>query len=160
MRIPRFSVFLAALALPLAFAACHDDNVTATNQSLARLTVDAPNTATSGTSFGVQVRALNVGLAGIHNSHITVTLPVPLTVVSVSAPSGTTATFSNGAAGGRVEWDFGTLDSNSEAKLDITVIGVLAPTDPSKRLTVVATMTADGIKPGDAVAQDDVTLMP
>ena len=158
----RLLAVVLALATLCLFVACHDDNsdVTGANQSLVRLTVDAPDTANSGSSFGVQVRALNIGVAGIHNSHISVTIPAPLVVLSVSAPSGTTATFSNGASGGRVDWDFGTLDSNSQVKLDITVLGTLAPTDSSKLLTIVATMTAQGINPGDAVAQDTVTLMP
>ena len=163
MRRLWFSVFVifAALALSIAMAACHDDNsdVTAANQSLVRLSVDTPGTAKSGSSFGVQVRALNVGLAGIHNSHVSVTIPAPLMVLSVTAPSGTNATFSNGPSGANVEWDFGTLDSNSESKLDITVMGVLAPTESTKKLTIVAQMTAQGISPGNAVAQSDVTLI-
>jgi hypothetical protein len=52
-----------------------------------------------------------------------------------------------------------TLDSNSQEKLDITTMGLLGPTDGSKRLTVVASMTAQGIMSGDVVAQDDVTLI-
>ena len=161
MRCPRFLVFVFCAALAVSFAACHDDNsdVTAANQSLVRLSVDTPGTAKSGSSFGVQVRALNVGLAGIHNSHVSVTIPAPLTVLSVTAPSGTNATFSNGPSGANVEWDFGTLDSNSESKLDITVMGVLAPTESTKKLTIVAQMTAQGISPGNAVAQSDVTLI-
>src|SRR5438105_4196587 len=120
MRSPRFSVFVFCAALALS-TACRDDNsdVTSANQSLVRLSIDAPSTAKAGSSFGIQVRALNVGLAGIHNSHVSVTIPAPLTVLSVSAPSGTNATFNNGTSGASVEWDFGTLDSNSESKLDI-----------------------------------------
>jgi hypothetical protein len=38
-------------------------------------------------------------------------------------------------------------------------MGLLAPTDGAKRLTVVASMTAQGINSGDVVAQDDVTLI-
>jgi len=157
----RFRYLSLAAALPLFLVACHDDNsdVTGANKSLVRLSVDAPDTAKSGNPFGIQIRALNIGIAGVHNCHIGVTIPSPLAVVSVSAPSGTSATFSNGAAGGRVEWDFGTLDSNSESKLDITVMGTLGPTDAAKKLTVVAQMTAQGINPGEAVAQDDVTLI-
>ena len=143
----------------LAVGACSDNSDTTTgNLSVVRLTVDAPDLATSGTNFGVQVRALNVGVAGIHDGHVAVTLPSPLTVVSVQAPPGTSATFSNGASGGMVDWSLGTLDSNSQSKLDITTMGLLSPGQATKKLTVVATMTADGVKPGDAVAQDDVTL--
>jgi len=140
---------------------CHDDSDTTTgNLSVVRLTVDAPETAKSGTNFGVQVRALNVGLAGVHSGHVTVTLPSPLTVISVQAPSDSSAAFFNGALGGTVEWNLGTLDSNSESKLEITTMGLLSPSEATKKLTVLATMTADGVKPGDAVAQDDVTLTP
>jgi hypothetical protein len=140
--------------------ACHDNSDTTTgNLSVVRLTVDAPDTAKSGTNFGVEVRALNIGVAGIHSGHVTVTLPSPLTVISVQAPSDTSATFSNGASGGTVDWSLGTLDSNSQSKLEITTMGLLGPTEATKRLTVLATMTAQGINPGDAVAQDDVTLI-
>jgi hypothetical protein len=38
-------------------------------------------------------------------------------------------------------------------------MGVLLPTEGTKRLTVVASMTAQGIMSGDVVAQDDVTLI-
>ena len=141
-------------------AACHDNSDTTTgNLSVVRLTVDAPDTAKSGSNFGVEVRALNIGVAGIHDGHVTVTLPAPLTVVSASGDSGTSASFANGASGGTVDWNLGTLDSNSQSKLEITTMGVLGPTEATKKLTVVATMTAQGIKPGDAVAQDDVTLI-
>ena len=157
----RFRILcLAAGLLGLVGAAgCSDNSDTTTaNLSVVRLTVDAPDTAKSGASFGVQVRALNAGVAGVHDGHVLVTLPSPLTVISVEAPSGTSATFSNGAVVASVNWNLGTLDSNSQSKLDITTMGLLSPSEATKKLTVVATMTADGLKPGDAVAQDDVTL--
>jgi hypothetical protein len=148
------------VAAVLSAAACGDNkDITAAGQSLVQVTVDAPDTAKSGSSFGVQVRALNVGVAGIHEGHMTVTLPSPLTVISVSASAGTSATFTNGIAGGTVQWMMNTLDSNTQAKVDITTMGLLGPTDGSKRLTVVASMTAQGIMSGDLVAQHDVTLI-
>jgi len=157
LRIPCLAIGLAAL---VGVGACHDNSDTTTgNLSVVRLTVDAPDTAKSGTNFGVEVRALNIGVAGIHNGHVKVTLPSPLTVISVQAPSDTSATFSNGASGGTVDWNLGTLDSNSQSKLEITTMGLLGPTEATKRLTVLATMTAQGINAGDAVAQDDVTLV-
>lgn len=156
----RISRFALAIALGILAAACRDNSdVTAANKSLVQLTVDAPDTAKSGVNFGVQVRALNVGIANIQNGKVTVTLPLPLVVISVQGSSGTTATFLNGITGGRVDWDLGTLDSNSQSKLDITTMGVLGATEATKKLTVVATMTGQGINPGDAVAQDDVTLV-
>jgi hypothetical protein len=153
---------LAASLLGLVGAiGCNDNSDTTTgNLSIVRLTVDAPDTAKSGTNFGVEVRALNVGVAGIHDGHLTVTLPSPLTVISVQAPSDTSATFSNGGLGGTVDWNLGTLDSNNQSKLEITTMGLLSPSEATKKLTVVATMTAKGISPGDSVAQDDVTLTP
>ena len=128
-------------------------------QSLVRLSVDAPDTAKSGSTFGVQARAMNVGVAGIHEGRVTITLPSPLTVLAVDASAGTTATFASGAAGGSVQWNLGTLDSNSQSKIDITTMGVLGATEATKRLTVVASMTAQGINSGDVVAQHDVTLV-
>ena len=157
---PRVLWFVLGFASLLGIAACHDNaDVTSANLSLVRLMVDVPDIVKSGENFGAQVRAMNVGLAGVHEGHVTVTLPAPLTILSVAAPSGSSATFTNGISGGTVTWDLGTLDSNSQEKLDITTKGVLAPTESTKKLTVVATMVADGIKPGDAGAQDDVTLV-
>jgi hypothetical protein len=153
-------VMTLLLAATLSAASCGDNtNVTAANQSLVRVSVDAPDTAKSGSSFDVQVRALNVGVANIHDGHVTITLPSPLTVIAADASAGTTTTFTNGIAGGTVQWDLRTLDSNSQSKIDITTMGVLGATEGTKRLTVVASMTAQGINPGDAIAQDDVTLL-
>jgi hypothetical protein len=158
---PRLFAIAVCAAFVIAVAGCNDDknDVTGTNLSLVQLTVDAPDTAKSGENFGVQIRALNTGLAGVHEGRITVTLPAPLTVISLSAPSGTSATFSNGASGATVDWNLGTLDSNTQNKLDITTMGTLAPTEATKKLTVVASMTAQGVNPGDLTAHDDVTLM-
>jgi hypothetical protein len=161
MKYFRILCLAAGLLGLVAGGACSDNSDTTTaNLSVLRLTVDAPDTVKSGTSFGVEVRALNVGVAGVHDGHMTVMLPSPLTVISVQAPGGTTATFTNGASGGTVDWSLGTLDSNSQAKLEITTVGLLSPSEATRRLTVVATMTAQGINAGDAVAQDDVVLTP
>ena len=151
---------VSGLASLVALPGCHDNaEVTTANLSIVRLMVDVPDIVKSGAEFGAQVRALNVGLAGVHEGHVTVVLPSPLTILAVTAPSGSSAKFSNGISGGTVTWDLGSLDSNSQEKLDITTRGVLAPTEGTKKLTVVASMIADGIKPGDAAAQDDVTLV-
>jgi hypothetical protein len=160
MKAPWALMLTLLLAATLSAASCGDNtDVTAANQSLVRVSVDAPDTAKSGSSFGVQARALNVGVAGIHDSHVTIILPSPLTVIAVAASAGTTATFTNGIAGGTVQWDLRTLDSNVQSKIDITTMGVLGVAEGTKRLTVVASMTAQGINPGDAIAQDDVTLV-
>jgi hypothetical protein len=160
MKVP-WSLLLAVLsAATLSAVSCGDNtDVTAANQSLVRVSVDAPDTAKSGTSFGIQARALNVGVAGVHDGRMTITLPSPLTVVSIDASAGTSATFTNGVAGATVQWTLGTLDSNSQARIDITAMGVLGATEGTKKLTVVASMTAQGINSGDAVAQHDVTLV-
>jgi hypothetical protein len=160
MKVPRALVLTLLLAATLSAASCGDNkDVTAANQSLVRVSVDAPDTAKSGSSFGVQVRALNVGVAGIQDGRVTITLPSPLTVIAVDASAGTSATFTNGIAGGTVQWDLRTLDSNSQSRIDITTMGVLEATEGTKRLTVLASMTAQGINPGDAIAQDDVVLI-
>jgi hypothetical protein len=161
MKNSRILCLAAGLLGLVAVGACSDNSdTTTTNLSVVRVSVDAPDTAKSGVIFGVQARALNAGVAGVHDGHMTVTLPSPLAVISVQAPSGTSATFSNGVSGGTVDWNLGTLDSNSQSTLDITTMGLLSPSEATRKLTVVATMTADGVKPGDAVAQDDVTLTP
>lgn len=160
MKAPRALVLTLLLAATLSAASCGDNtDVTGANQSLVRVSVDAPDTAKSGSSFGVQVRALNVGVAGIQDGRVTITLPSPLTVIAVDASAGTSATFTNGIAGGTVQWDLRTLDSNSQSRIDITTMGVLEATEGTKRLTVLASMTAQGINPGDAIAQDDVVLI-
>jgi hypothetical protein len=159
MKVLRILCLAAGLSGFVGIGACHDNSDTTTgNLSVVRLTVDAPDTVKSGTSFGVEVRALNVGVAGVHDGHVTATLPFPLTVISVEPPPGSTATFANGASGATVDWSLGTLDSNSQVKLEITTMGLLSPSEATRKLTIVATMTALGINPGDAVAQDDVVL--
>jgi hypothetical protein len=160
MAKPRLLPLMLCLAFVVGTAGCNEDNgVTSANLSLVRLSVDAPSTIQSGATFGVQVRALNVGLAGVHEGHVTVRLPAPLTVLALNASSGTSATFSNAISGATVEWNLASLDSNSQSKLDITTMGVLTGNEGTKKLTVVASMTANGIKPGDATAQGEVTLV-
>lgn len=156
---------LLRLALPislaLGFVACDDDDdVTGAGQSLARVSMDTPDSASSGNEFEIQVTAENIGISGIRNGRVDVTLPLPLLVVSLGTSAGTNATFSNGLTGGRVSWDLGTLDSNSQSRLTIRAVGVLAPGQGSTRVTVEASMTGQGISPGEAVARDDITINP
>ena len=159
-KVPWALVVTLLAGATLSAVSCGDNtDVTAANQSLVQVLVDAPSTAKSGTSFRVQARATNVGVAGIHEGRMTITLPFPLTVVSVDAGGETTATFTNGMAGATVQWNLGTIHSNSSVRLDITTMGVLGASEATKRLTVVGSMTSQGINPGDAVAQDDVTLI-
>jgi hypothetical protein len=84
-----------------------------------------------------------------------VTLPAPLTVVSVTSDDPqTSATFS----GGTVTWTIGSLDSNTQSGLTVTTMGTTS--SQMTGLTVTAQMTGSGINPGDAVATDTVTLNP
>jgi hypothetical protein len=121
---------------------------------LASITVTAPATAKSGQSFTIDVNATKVGVQGVHNGMVTVTIPAPLTVTAVDPSAGTTATFTSGS----VSWNLGTLDSNSNSTLHITVVGTLPSGSTGQMLTVQASLMADGIRAGDAVAQDTVQL--
>ena len=156
---------LLRLALPVAlvlgFVGCDDDDdVTGSGQSLARVSVDAPDSARSGDEFDVQITTENVGFSSIRDGRVDITLPLPLLVIGVSPSAGTNATFSNGLTGGRVTWDLGTLDSNSQSRLTIRGVGILPTGQASTRLTIEASMSAQGISPGEAVARDDMTINP
>jgi hypothetical protein len=151
------SLAAAALAaLALSGSACRDDTTTAPG-AVANVTFDSPDTAHSGQSVQVDVQAVNAGINGIHNGRMDVTLPSPLQVDSVSASDGS-ATFSNGS-GATVTWMMGTLDSNSQSRLHIHVTGTL-PGSLAMSLTMRASMTADGIRAGDAVAEKTLVLVP
>jgi hypothetical protein len=159
MRFPRILRLVApALAIALV-AGCSDSNdVTGSGGALARLAVDAPANAVSGQAFDVEVDALNIGVEGIHNGIVTITLAAPLFVNSVSPSPGTTATFTNTASGAAVTWTLNTLDSNTQSDLRINATGTLPAAEAARTVRVEASMTADGINPGDAVAFDDVQL--
>ena len=149
------------LGLALGFVGCDDDDdVTGSGQSLARVSVDAPDSSQSGVEFEVRINTENLGFSGIDDGLVDITLPLPLVVVGVNPSPGTNATFSNGLTGGRVTWDLGTLDSNNQSVLKIRGVGTLLAGQGSMRLTVEASMTGEGISPGDAVARDDMTLHP
>jgi hypothetical protein len=158
MRLP---LSCLAICLGLGLVACKNNDVTGTGGALASLTVDAPDSAHSGVSFDIAVRALAIGVTNVHNGHVDVTLPAPLTVSAVDASAGTTASFTNSTGGGaQVSWNLGTLDSNTQSTLHITAAGTLAAGSAPQTLTVRATLTADGIRPGEAVADDNVQLIP
>ena len=106
------------------------------------------------------MNASNVGVQGIHNGSVTVSLPAPLRVHSVEPSPGTQATFSNGGVGATVTWTLNTLDSNTQSTLRINTTGTLLPGQPAQTLRIQGSMTADGIQAGDAMAFDDVQLMP
>jgi hypothetical protein len=151
----RIGVSVLAIAALSFVAACHNDDVTGANGALGRVSVDAPDNATSGQNFDVHVTAQDIGVQNIQNTLVTVTLPAPLTVVSVTSDDPqTSATFS----GGTVTWTIGSLDSNTQSGLTVTTMGTTS--SQMTGLTVTAQMTGSGINPGDAVATDTVTLNP
>ncbi len=161
MKSIRSLSFVIPLALMAAIPACNDSSdVTGTGGALARLQVDAPDSAVSGQAFNVDVRAMNVGVQGIHNGVVQITLPAPLFVSAPVASLGTAATFDNGVSGSSVTWTLNTLDSNTQSTLRIETVGTLPAGSASKTVTVLASMTADGISAGDAVAQKNVALTP
>jgi hypothetical protein len=157
LRTVSFAALATTLLLALAASACRDDTTTAPG-AVANVTFDAPATVQSGQSFVVDVQAASVGINNVHNGRVDVTLPAPLNVDSVEASSGTSATFTNGA-GATVTWMLGTLDSNSQSRLHIHVTGTL-PNPTAMSLTLRASLTADGVHPGDAVAEKTLMLMP
>lgn len=153
------------LALPvvlvLGLVACDDDDdVTSSNSSLARVSVDAPDSAKTGDEFEVQITAENIGVSNIRNGHVDINFPTPLTVVGVGTSAGTNATFTNGLSGGRASWDVGTLDSNSQSRLIVRTVGVLLPGQGATRVTIEASLTGQAIDAGDAVAREEMTISP
>jgi hypothetical protein len=159
-RFLRIRYVLGAALLAGAVACSDSSDVTGGNGALGRVAVSAPDSATSGIAFNADVNATNVGVQGIHNGMVTVTLPPPLTVNSVDPSPGTQATFSNAGGGATVTWTLNTLDSNTQSTLRINTTGTLLAAQPAQTLRIQASMTADGINAGDAVAFDDVQLMP
>lgn len=156
MRLPRILRFaLPAVALGALFA-CKNNGTTTGPGAIASVTATAPDSAKSGQSFTIDVNATNVGVQGVHNGHVDVAVPAPLAVTAVDPSAGTTASFS----GGTVSWNLGTLDSNSNSHLHITAVGTLMPGAPSQSVTIQASLTADGIRAGDAIAQATVVITP
>ena len=161
MKMRKLLRLVLPVALVLGFVGCDDDDdVTGSGQSLARVSVDAPDSARSGEEFDLRITAENIGISGIRDGRVDITLPLPLLVVGLSPSAGTNATFSNGLTGGRVTWDLGTLDSNSQSRLTIRAAGILPAGQGSTRVTIEASLSAQGISPGEAVARDDMTINP
>lgn len=157
MRLPRHPRFLVPMIALCAVLACkNNDTTTAPGGALASITVQAPASANSGQPFAINVTATDAGVAGVHNGLVMVSLPAPLGVIAINASAGTSASFS----GGSVSWTLGTLDSNTSSSLTITAAGTLPQGSAAQNLTIQATLTADGIAAGEAVAQDTVQLSP
>jgi hypothetical protein len=152
--VPLFRLSVVAFLL-LASAACHDETTTAPG-AIANVRIDAPDSVHSGQSFVIDVSAVNVGINNIHNGQVQVTVPAPLQVSSVEASAGTSASSSNGT----VSWTLNTLDSNSQSRLHVNTVGALLPGSAAQNVTVRAVLTADGVGPGDAVAEHTIQLTP
>jgi hypothetical protein len=153
--VSRIALSLAALAALTLGAGCHNNDVTGANGALASVTVDAPESATSGQNFDIRVTATAIGVQNVQNTVVTVTVPAPLTIVGVhSDDAQTTATFSGNTA----TWTIGTLDSNTQSVLTVTVNGTTAT--QMSGLVVTAQLRANGVNAGDAVATDTLTLNP
>ena len=155
----RFAWFGLPVLLTLGLAACHDSKTTTAPGALANVALNAPSSVSSGQGFTIDVSAVTVGVNNVHNAGVSVTLPAPFTVSAADASSGTSATFVSGS-GASVTWTLGTLDSNSQARLHIQTMGVLPAGAGAMSLSVSATLTADGIHPGDAVANATIQLTP
>jgi hypothetical protein len=152
---PRIAVSVLGFSVLAVLAGCHNDDVTGANGALGRIAIDAPDTATSGQNFDVHVTATAIGVQNVQNTVVTVSLPAPLTVVSVHTDDPqTTATSTSNS----VSWNIGSLDSNTQSGLTVTVVGTTAT--QMTGLAITAQMTATGINAGDAVATDTVTLNP
>lgn len=154
-----FRIRLLPVLLLFCSMACKETDTATAPGALASVRVNAPESVRSGESFTIDVDALAIGINNVRNGRVTVTLPAPLSVASVEASSGTAATFSNGA-GATVDWNLNTLDSNSQSRLHIHATGVLPPGSAPQTLTVRGSLTADGVRAGDAVGEDTVRLDP
>jgi hypothetical protein len=154
----RFAIAATAIAILLSAAACNNDNndVAGSRGSLAVVNVDAPSFAQSGVEFGVEITAAAVGISNVLDGHVVITFETPLAPRSVEASAGTSASIS----GNSINWDLGTLDSNTRSRLQVRTIATLAPGESSRSARIRAELTARGIGAGDAVATDFVTVTP
>jgi hypothetical protein len=153
----------AVLAAALLAAGCGGNNDQATNPtggSLAQVELGAPDgPVASGASFNVDVKARDVGFSVLHATRVHVVLPPPLVADSAEVSAGAgTAVVANGASGGTVDFDFGTIDRFSQSAGTIHAHGVIPATQNNVKLTVTAQLTSDEVQPGAAVAAVDVLL--
>ena len=146
----------AVLILLTGLVGCSDNDATTSPGAIASINVNAPDTATNGQTFNVDVLATAVGIAGVHNGFVNVTVPAPLTIMAADPDAGTTASFSPSSA----TWNLGTLDANTNSTLHVTVMGTLPTGSAGQLVTITASLTADGISAGDAVASDSVQVNP
>jgi len=156
MSFPRFLRFVVPALLLVGFGSCKNNDTTTAPGAIASITVNAPDSTRSGQGFNIDVNATAVGINNVHNGHVNVTVPAPLQVTAADPAAGTNATFTSGS----VSWNLGTLDSNSNAHLNVSVTSSLPPGSMGQLVTVTASLTADGINAGDAVATDTVQVNP
>jgi hypothetical protein len=157
----RFRIGISSILLLTALGslACNNDDVTGTGGALAQLEVDMPDRVYSGVPFDAGAAAANIGVEGVHDGVVTVTLPALLRITDVAASPGTSAIFANGVSPS-VTWTLNTLDSNTRSTLTIHAVGTLPVDMPEQILTAQASMVAHGIALGDLVATDAFVLAP
>jgi hypothetical protein len=158
-----FPHLIAAAAMALAAGiACNnsDHGTTPTGGSLAQVQLGAPNgPVTSGASFNVDVKGRNLGFSVLHATRVHVVLAPPIVVDSVDVASGEgTATFANGANGATVDYDFGTIDKNSQSSGTIHAHANLASGTNNVNATVTAELTSDEVHAGDADASVTIVI--
>jgi hypothetical protein len=159
MRAVRWFRIALVLTMVSGLPACNNDDVSGTGGVLARLEMDMPDTVRSGVPFDAGASAAALGVEGVHDGVVTITLPAPLRITDVTASPGTAATFSNvGLA--TVTWTLHTLDSNTRSTITIYATGTLPPGAGEQLLTAQAAMVADGISIGELVANDSFVLAP
>src|ERR1700752_3247990 len=111
MQKSRWIRIMLLAALPLAMfgaVGCDNDNdVTGSGGALASLNLDAPETASSGQPFDMDLTATAIGVENVRNGVVTIIVPAPLQITDVTEEAGTSATFSSGT----VTWTLNTLDS-------------------------------------------------
>lgn len=154
-RSPRILLWVLPF-LVFGLVSCSKNDTATAPGAIASLTVKAPDSATSGQSFTVGIDATAVGINNVRNVLVNVTVPAPLTVTAVGPSGGETASFTSNSA----SWNIGILDSNTNSHLGVTVVGTLPPGSPVQAMAITASMTADGINAGDAVASDSVQINP
>jgi len=156
MRSSRFFPLAIPAILAMSWIACHNSDTTTAPGSLANVTVTGPGSAGSGQSFTMNVAATAVGINTVQNAVVTVMIPPQCAVTSLDASTGTSATTS----GGTVTWTIGSLDSNSQSQVHINVTGTLPAGSGAQTVTFQATLTANGVTSGSAVASASVQINP
>jgi len=154
----------AAGALALAGGtACNDNNdhgTTPTGGSLAQVELGAPNAPVpSGTAFNIDVKARNLGFSVLHSTHVHLVLAPPIVVDGAVVTGGAgSATFANGGNGATVDYDFGTIDKNSQSTGTIHAHATLGSGMNNVNATVTAELTSDEVHAGDAEASVTIVV--